>query len=1236
MAICYMRGQIIHGATDSSAVGISAYIRRESRTDHHTGKDHDFRLKPGYVDGGIIVPEGSPEWAQNGEALWNAAQEADMTVDRKTGEKRYCRNAGKDAQIAKHFVIALPAELSPELQKKLLLEFIEMQWGKAGIAVEWAIHEPDNDNDNWHAHVVVSTRYLTADGFGKKARELNPDFRTRKNVATGEIFRAMEDDDKWSLQWSNFQNHFFEVEGLDLRVDAQKVVAEPHLGKASKVEDSDLSAEAEDAKALARALVQAQPDLVIDKILEMSPSFSRRGLAAAISRGYDIHGSELEQLVNKAMSCGRVLELLDKDSGAPVGLYTTEDSRKRESLCMADVVQIDQQPRNIIPEPIIEKIIAELTFKDEQSAMLRHALSNRFSITQGDPGTGKSHAMKGLRIALEQSGKRVYGGAPQGSVASEMMVSGFAYAATLHRLVSDYKYGNIILCPDTALIIDEAAMADTATFGKITKMCADTGTELHIVGDDKQFSSVAAGGIYTELRRKHGEAALTDIVRQKGEMREASKDLAAGRIGLALKRYEKLGAIHFSDTSEEAAAELMKDYKLFTERDKKPAFVMAGLNVNVQKLNYEIQTWRISKGELGNAKMKVSRDGEIEVRIGDRIQTRQNDRKIGVTNGWLGTITRFNTDGSMLVRFDDGKSRDIPMSYTKWQLGYTSTVYKAQGATKPVVLQYRDNPMGGREFSLVAMTRHTDEFHCYVGRDVARDMNQLEKQVSRIDFKHASIHYDARAVETQTLDQEHETENQADLATARVIDPWDLSALDAAEIEAAFETAGPVEDLDEVEIQERAEQRRFEAFDRQYQQEQEAKAKAAFDSRTDELIKMMKDGRKIVVADAIRIDGMTDNTAILNELRERESLLSLAQDIAGMQREKEAADEKRRILEEGKKKVDLVKQAREDNIKKWTAKIKDGDCRIEAMKIDGTVKYIVLDAGNINHEVSLQPLIKKQYEIQTAKEEVFNKRTAELREFLKRDQLVIYIENGRYIVSGGYGVDVEARPFLNREVRNSYDRIADAAERARREMTRVKTHIKEKEQVAVPEIKRSNAPLGPVGMLHLLRKELAGKTDIEIHQYSKEAGENREYIKAWASAKVAAENGSSIDMMISRAGYYDKDANKTIAERMKALGESRAFNMKAPEDHARDYNEARDELDAINSTPGYVDVAERKKDLLVVIYAEANHFTYLKAAGDTKGLRLRPSYEDDIRDSQEIIRGERDRSRAADRGRGGR
>ena len=159
----FLRCEIVHAEHGSSVVGLAAYIARARRSDD-SGSVYNFAHRGAELLGhGLILPEGAPDWAHDPAALWRAAERAEQTIDRQSGEPRW----KKGGQIARHMTIALPREVTPEQREAMLLAFIatELQPERHGVAIEWAIHADDH---NPHAHLLISTRALGAAGFGKK------------------------------------------------------------------------------------------------------------------------------------------------------------------------------------------------------------------------------------------------------------------------------------------------------------------------------------------------------------------------------------------------------------------------------------------------------------------------------------------------------------------------------------------------------------------------------------------------------------------------------------------------------------------------------------------------------------------------------------------------------------------------------------------------------------------------------------------------------------------------------------------------------------------------------------------------------------------------------------------------------------------------------------------------------------------------------------------------------------
>ena len=119
------------------------------------------------------------------------------------------------------------------------------QFVARGMVADLAIHAPNaaGDERNHHAHVMLTMRELTGDGFGKKARDWN----STEQLAV------------WREAWAHHQNRALERHGHAARVDhrsfeAQGIDREPsaHLGpvasdmerngKASRIGDENRAA----------------------------------------------------------------------------------------------------------------------------------------------------------------------------------------------------------------------------------------------------------------------------------------------------------------------------------------------------------------------------------------------------------------------------------------------------------------------------------------------------------------------------------------------------------------------------------------------------------------------------------------------------------------------------------------------------------------------------------------------------------------------------------------------------------------------------------------------------------------------------------------------------------------------------------------------------------------------------------------------------------------------------------
>lgn len=204
-----------------SATAAAAYRSGELIADERTGEVHDYTRKQGVEYTEIVLPAGAPAWSDRA-ALWNAAEAAETR---------------KNSTVAREFELAIPKELTREEGIALVREFTQALVDKHRFAADIAIHKDDPRKWDgtekgficYHAHILVTTRRLTADGFTEKTRELDA-------IKSGGVDQVKH----WREQWAIFANRALEKAGHDQRIDHrsladQGIDREPtlHLGPAA-------------------------------------------------------------------------------------------------------------------------------------------------------------------------------------------------------------------------------------------------------------------------------------------------------------------------------------------------------------------------------------------------------------------------------------------------------------------------------------------------------------------------------------------------------------------------------------------------------------------------------------------------------------------------------------------------------------------------------------------------------------------------------------------------------------------------------------------------------------------------------------------------------------------------------------------------------------------------------------------------------------------------------------------
>ena len=179
---------------------------------------HDYTAKRGVEACFILAPDDAPDWAQDRAALWNAAE---------------ARETRSNSVTAREWELALPSELSDAARIDIARAFAAQLVERYGVAADVAIHAPHSEGDqrNHHAHILTTTRVLSAEGLTDKTRILDA-------ASTGgpeiEAMRGV---------WAELQNHALELAGQVERVDHRSLEVQREealsLGDTLKAEELD-------------------------------------------------------------------------------------------------------------------------------------------------------------------------------------------------------------------------------------------------------------------------------------------------------------------------------------------------------------------------------------------------------------------------------------------------------------------------------------------------------------------------------------------------------------------------------------------------------------------------------------------------------------------------------------------------------------------------------------------------------------------------------------------------------------------------------------------------------------------------------------------------------------------------------------------------------------------------------------------------------------------------------------
>ena len=132
------------------SVQMAAYCGRTKYVCKSTNKTYNHIGDNDLVFHKVLLPPNAPPEYFESEVLWNAVEEIE-------------RN--KNARVARTVVIGIPNVIKDTSDwVALICDYANEYYVKSGMIADVYIHEKDEEYDNPHAHILLTTRSIDSDG----------------------------------------------------------------------------------------------------------------------------------------------------------------------------------------------------------------------------------------------------------------------------------------------------------------------------------------------------------------------------------------------------------------------------------------------------------------------------------------------------------------------------------------------------------------------------------------------------------------------------------------------------------------------------------------------------------------------------------------------------------------------------------------------------------------------------------------------------------------------------------------------------------------------------------------------------------------------------------------------------------------------------------------------------------------------------------------------------------------
>jgi hypothetical protein len=467
-------------------------------------------------------------------------------------------------------------------------------------------------------------------------------------------------------------------------------------------------------------------------LTEQASTFTRAEVVDALAKRLPVAPSAQQALTQAEAAADRFLAeralRVARDRRLGVDRFSTPELLALErQLVEGAVARAEQGCAVVRPELVRQVLDRHTTAGEDQTVMVRDLTQggDGVALVVGRAGSGKTWALGVAREAFELAGYQVHGTAPTGIATVGLADEGFTDARTVDRLLLDLGRGRVELDDRSVLVVDEAAMVATRKLAPLLEHAERAGAKVVLVGDDRQFASIQAGGGFRALRLRLGASELTVNRRQvEAWEQRAIDDIRAGNLEQAIAAYAEHDRIRAFEARDDRDRALVSDWWQAHQAGERPV-IYAHRRAQVDQLNGVCQRLRADHGQLGHERLAV---GDRTFAVGDLVVLGANAKdRLGVVNGTTAVILELDVRGRAMTvhTLEDQPPRTVqlprwyldaavrPGQSRRVDLAYARTDMRSQGRTEQRALLALDG-IEDMQGAYVQLTRSTDRTDMYM------------------------------------------------------------------------------------------------------------------------------------------------------------------------------------------------------------------------------------------------------------------------------------------------------------------------------------------------------------------------------------------------------------------------------------------------------------------------------------------------------------------------------------------